>query len=254
MALRGRVGRHAQTGGRHCQNWVEDQQAIVSFLNQIPVDRGGAGGQLRPRIIAGLASDDLYKAILRFEDMHFPSQRSGFVDPSGPMYQRLQSLASTAPPLSPSAAPSAVPPENSQPPRIDDMLAQAEKWLAGNPNYPYIKTFLNRLKADGYTQVIQNDRIIAYLFGTCRVLESPSGNHSYQREKLHVATPVFAGNWIKPEKRGVVLMYREKFFVIPANYEEVSIGTSIVAPPPHAPRTPAERDALRRALTKLDAR
>src|SRR5262245_55568161 len=26
MALRGRVGRHAQAGGRHCQNWADDQQ------------------------------------------------------------------------------------------------------------------------------------------------------------------------------------------------------------------------------------
>jgi hypothetical protein len=101
MALRGRVGRHTQAGGRHCQNWVDDQQTVIDLLNRISVADGGAGGGLGGRVVAGIAGDALYNAIRRFEDKYFPGQRSGFVDPGGPMLKRMEELAgrSIAPPL-----------------------------------------------------------------------------------------------------------------------------------------------------------
>ena len=93
MPLRGRVGRHSHAGGRQCQNWSDDQTTVITLLNRIPVSDGGAGGSLTGRIVAGLSSDALYRAIVQFEDRHFPRQRSGFVDPGGPMLMRLEQLA-----------------------------------------------------------------------------------------------------------------------------------------------------------------
>jgi hypothetical protein len=97
MPLRGRVGRHTQQGGRHCQNWQDDQQTVIALLNRIPVQEGGAGGSLNGniggRIVAGMVSDALYRAISTFEDRYFPRQRSGFVDPGGAMLRRMEELA-----------------------------------------------------------------------------------------------------------------------------------------------------------------
>ncbi len=66
MSLRGRVGRHANTGAQ-CQNWVEDQQTVIALLNLIPVSDGGAGASLTGRVVAGVSSDALFNAILRFQ-------------------------------------------------------------------------------------------------------------------------------------------------------------------------------------------
>jgi hypothetical protein len=63
-------------------------------LNRIAPPDAGTGGSLKPRIVAGIASNALYNAIVAFENKHFPRQRSGFVDPGGPMYQKLVALAS----------------------------------------------------------------------------------------------------------------------------------------------------------------
>ena len=97
MSLRGRVGRHTRHGGQHCQNWPDDQKSVIGLLNRIPVNDGGAGGGLNGniggRIVAGMASDALYRAIVAFEDKHFPGQRSGFVDPGGKMLRRMHDLA-----------------------------------------------------------------------------------------------------------------------------------------------------------------
>ena len=92
MPLRGRVGRHAKTGAQ-CQNWADDQQTVISLLNLIPTADGGAGGVLGGRIVAGISSDRLYKAILRFQQQHFPKQTSGFVDPGGAVLARMEQLA-----------------------------------------------------------------------------------------------------------------------------------------------------------------
>jgi hypothetical protein len=51
MSTKGRVGRHTQFAGRHCQNWADDQKTVIGFLNRISVANGGAGGSLNPRII-----------------------------------------------------------------------------------------------------------------------------------------------------------------------------------------------------------
>lgn len=110
MLLRGRVGRHTKTGGRQCQNWSEDQQTVIALLNRIPARDGGAEGSLGGRTIAGISSDALYQAISRFEDMHFPGQRSGFVDPGGAMLRRMEALAArTATAQASSQAPAQAP-------------------------------------------------------------------------------------------------------------------------------------------------
>jgi hypothetical protein len=81
---------------------------VIALLNRIPVSDGGAGGSLNGRIVAGLSSDALYRAITRLEDKHFPGQRSGFADPGGLMLQRMEELAartaSVPPPAPPEAA------------------------------------------------------------------------------------------------------------------------------------------------------
>jgi hypothetical protein len=102
MALRARVGRHTSDGGRHCQNWPDDQQTVISLLNHIPVIAGGAAGSLSRPVVSGICSDELYRAVSTFEDKHFPGQRSGFVDPGGAMLKRLEDLvAAAAPPPGP---------------------------------------------------------------------------------------------------------------------------------------------------------
>ncbi len=101
MALRARVGRHTKSGMRECQNWADDQQTVIALLNRISAADGGAGGSLAGRIVAGISSDALYRAITKFEDKHFPGQRSGFLDPGGAMLARMEALIAgrtTAPP------------------------------------------------------------------------------------------------------------------------------------------------------------
>jgi hypothetical protein len=94
MPIKGRVGRHANTGA-NCQNDVADQMWVVSLLNLIPPTDGGAGGSLDgDHVKAGVASDALYKAILGFQRRYFPTQVSGFVDPGGPVLARMEDLAS----------------------------------------------------------------------------------------------------------------------------------------------------------------
>ena len=93
MPIRGRVGRHRRDGGRHCQNWIDDQHVVVDLLNQISVGDGGAGGSLGGRFVNGMASDALYLAICQFEDRYFPGQQSGFLDPNGAMLKRMEALA-----------------------------------------------------------------------------------------------------------------------------------------------------------------
>jgi len=96
MPLLARVGRHTQNGGRHCQNEPDDQWAVMAMLNAISVGDGGAGGTLSGPVVGGVASDALYRAIVRFEDQHFPGQRSGFVDPGpgGRMLDLMEDMVS----------------------------------------------------------------------------------------------------------------------------------------------------------------
>lgn len=105
VQLRGRVGRHANTG-RHCQNWKDDQEVVIGLLNGIPAADGGAWHTLNGRVIAGIASERLYRAILVFEKKHFRHQ-SGFVDPNGPMFPLLLKLGTRSylPPAAPAPPP-----------------------------------------------------------------------------------------------------------------------------------------------------
>jgi hypothetical protein len=94
MTIHERVGRHTKLGGKPCQNRMDDQKTVIDLLNRIPVANGGAGGSLSGSTIkAGVASDALYNAIVRFEDKHFPGQRNGFVEPGGAMLKRMEQLA-----------------------------------------------------------------------------------------------------------------------------------------------------------------
>ena len=104
MPIRARVGKHTRAGGRQCQNWADDQKTVVDLLNRIPATNGGAGGGLRPRIIAGIASAELYAAIVAFETKHFPGQRLGFFEPGGTMFRKLEVLGTPAPAPAPPAA------------------------------------------------------------------------------------------------------------------------------------------------------
>ena len=108
MPIRARVGRHTRAGGRHCQNWAEDQQTVIDLLNRVPVAGGGTNGALRPRVVAGIASSELYAAIVEFERKNFPRQHLGFFDPGGPMFKKLETLAT--PPPAPRASPPPPPP------------------------------------------------------------------------------------------------------------------------------------------------
>ena len=114
MPLRARVGRHSKTGGRHCQNWADDQKTIIDLLNKIPAASGGTSGALRPRIVVGMASKELYAAIAAFEAKHFPGQGSGYFDPGGAMFRKLEALAAPAP-APPAPMPSAPPPSPTAP-------------------------------------------------------------------------------------------------------------------------------------------
>jgi hypothetical protein len=113
--IQGRVGRHTQQGGRHCQNWSGDQKFVIALLNLISVSEGGAGGRLdiAERIVPGIASDALYRAISTFEDKQFPRQRSGFVDPGGGMLRRMEEIVARSvrePAIRPKFEPIVVPP------------------------------------------------------------------------------------------------------------------------------------------------
>ena len=107
MPLRGRVGRHTRTGGRHCQNWPDDQQSVISLLNRVPISDGGSAGRLGNKVISGICSDELYRAISSFEDKHFPGQGSGYVDPAGPMLKRIWDglLGASGPAIIPKSEP-----------------------------------------------------------------------------------------------------------------------------------------------------
>jgi hypothetical protein len=109
MAIRGRVGRHTRAGGRQCQNWSDDQKTVIDLLNLIPLSAGGSEGHLNARIVGGIASDELYGAISRFEDKHFPGRRRGYVDPGGDLLKQLEKLALQR--TSPIASPVKPPPK-----------------------------------------------------------------------------------------------------------------------------------------------
>lgn len=98
----GRVGRHANPGTQ-CQNWAEDQQTIINMLNVLPLADGGPEASILGKVVNGVASDALYKAILRFQKLQFPAQQIGFIEPGGPILAKLDALASRPSPDSSTA-------------------------------------------------------------------------------------------------------------------------------------------------------
>ncbi len=93
MPLRGRVGRHANSGAQ-CQNWAEDQQTVIALLNRIPAADGGPEASIAGRVVAGVSSDALFHAILRFQRKYFPGQQTGFVSPGDGVLAFMEMLAS----------------------------------------------------------------------------------------------------------------------------------------------------------------
>jgi len=104
--IKARVGRHANTGN-HCQNYVEDQRVVITYLAEIPVSEGGAvgSGLSINGLKGGIAKDDLYQAILRFQKKQFPSNQSGFIEPVGPQIAKMAELADRAANAAPPKAP-----------------------------------------------------------------------------------------------------------------------------------------------------
>jgi hypothetical protein len=133
--LQGRVGRHTQDHGRHCQNWPADQLAVIDLLNRIPVADGGPAVQLSKHVVSGICSDELYRAISNFEDKHFRGQRSGYVDPDGAMLRRMELLAAGAVPGAKQAPakPTQPQPNNSMPTLV--YSPQFRKSLNGKKDY-----------------------------------------------------------------------------------------------------------------------
>lgn len=253
MPIRARVGRHAKTGGQHCQNWSQDQQAIVGLLNRIPIDRSGAGGRLKPRIVDGIASDDLFNAILRFEEAHFPGQRSGYVDPGGLMYQRLESAAAAAPPVSSSTVAAAPPPSSTsaqQPSEVLKLLERARERLRnGAVNYVPVVQFLERLVREGKTRVL-GPGVAAYVFGFAEIRRA--GSSDWEPEVHHAGTPVYT-YWRAGTRSGrtAIIMFNDSFIDL---REDTQVAFLRDAPPQQGVmmRTQAEREKLRRDLSKLD--
>jgi hypothetical protein len=132
MPIRARVGKHTRAGGQQCQNWADDQKTVIDLLNRISTAYGGAGAGLRPRIVGGIASKELYAAIVAFEMKNFPGQRLGFFEPGGPMFRKLEALGTPAPaPPAPVPAPPAPPPPPAEPTTGDvpRVLTDGEKRL-----------------------------------------------------------------------------------------------------------------------------
>jgi hypothetical protein len=153
MPIRARVGKHTQAGGRQCQNWADDQKTVIDLLNRIPTASGGAGGGLRPRVIAGIASNELYAAIVAFERKNFPGQHLGFFDPGGPMFRKLEVLGTPAP-APPTLAPPA--PAPAAPPPAAPTTGQIPRLLTAGEKRPLLPIFGDTLDYDRQV-VARND-------------------------------------------------------------------------------------------------
>jgi hypothetical protein len=210
MALRARVGRHTKLGGRHCQNWAEDQQTIIDLLNRIPVADGGTGGKLNGRIIVGMSSDALYRAISQFEDKHFRGQRSGFVDPGGAMLKRMEELAARA-----TNAPTATQPAAKPKPldvlrrNVLNATAVTGKWTAGElvefePLVTMVVKHIDSLKSQGFDNIPY-----AELWGRAHVIDMGAADAPVTSEsrlgiynikgRLQLGYDDAKGRFIKPD-------------------------------------------------------
>jgi len=77
------VGKHGRNGVQ-CYNIPSDQQMIQDLLNRIPESYGGTNGKLKAPPIWGKVSDDLHKAIVRFQQVNADKgllPADGHIDP-----------------------------------------------------------------------------------------------------------------------------------------------------------------------------
>ena len=96
--IKGNVGRRTS---RHCRNLSEDQWTVISLLSRIPIAFGGPKGALNHLVRPGFCADDLYQAILRFQELavYSLSRPDGFVQPGGATLVYLNRLAALYDPV-----------------------------------------------------------------------------------------------------------------------------------------------------------
>ena len=90
--IKGSVGRRPH---RQCRNLSEDQWTVISLLSRIPIAFGGPKGPLNHLIRPGHCADDLYEAILRFQELavYSLSKPDGIVEPGKATMTYLNRLA-----------------------------------------------------------------------------------------------------------------------------------------------------------------
>jgi len=90
--LKANVGRRPH---RHCQNLVSDQRTVMRLLSRIPEELGGAPGKLNFRVRPGYCADDLYQAILYFQETQVKKvyRPDGIIEPGGTTLVYLNRLA-----------------------------------------------------------------------------------------------------------------------------------------------------------------
>lgn len=89
IVIKANVGRRPH---RDCMNLKTDQIAVMTMLNAIPEQLGGAGGKLKAPIRQGYCSDELYNAIVRFQKVN-TGMVDGKIEPTGPAMVFLNALA-----------------------------------------------------------------------------------------------------------------------------------------------------------------
>ena len=97
------VGEYGATR-RQCFNTVDDQTMVRDLLNAIPEWKGGTGGKLHGPLTWGIVRDDIYRAIVHFQNVRpeIPSV-DGHVDPHEKTIRLLLQLAKQEPPVPPRA-------------------------------------------------------------------------------------------------------------------------------------------------------
>lgn len=99
MVLKARVGRNTSKKKVKIANKVADQHTVIRLLNRIPVAKGGAEGMLDASAkppVRGVVSQELYTAILYFQDNNFPAEMDGFISPGGNHLREMETLAATS--------------------------------------------------------------------------------------------------------------------------------------------------------------
>ena len=97
QTIKGDVGCSAH---RDCRNDIGDQLAVVTLLNRIPEHFGGTGGKLRLKFVEGFCPDELYEAIVRFQETNIVAiAADGRVEPGGITLHFLNRLAARSLPI-----------------------------------------------------------------------------------------------------------------------------------------------------------